>query len=321
MLIDLLKRGDLIASFKCPPYCQRTIQTLKFLFPKYLHIAFLLFALSMLLPSGVALAQQATSHDMKTIQVPAFRHIDPLAKNSNFKAFPIIRFAVSDNFPPFAYRNKNKVLTGFNILIASTICKVLRVECQFVVKPFNQAKQSVEDGLADVLITGLRQTTASSEKLGFTRPYFRFTARFAVRQSASIKKSDIRSLAGKRLGVATGTYHARFLKLYFSRSKLREFDNANDAFEALRTGAIDALFGDSVKMMFWLKGTASKNCCRFAGDAFLDPSSFSQPMSLAVKKGNHKLLDLMNHALDRLQVSGRYAKIYKQYFPLSIWKN
>lgn len=276
--------------------------------------------------STIADAQQATNAQKKPtqaepIKVPAFRHIDPLAKNPDFKAFPIIRFAVSDDFPPFAYRNQNKVLTGFNILIASTVCKVLRVECRFVVQPFEAAQKSVEEGLADALITGLRQTTASEENLSFTRPYFRFSARFAVRQAASIKTADVRSLAGKRLGVVGGTYHARFLKLYFSRSKLREFDNAADAFEALRTGAIDALFGDSVKQMFWLKGAASKNCCRFVDDAYLDPSSFSQPMSIAVKKGNHKLLDLLNHALDRLQVSGRYSKIYKQYFPLSVWKN
>ena len=264
---------------------------------------------------------EASKTQTREISVPAFRHIDPLAKNPDFKAFPIIRFAVSDDFPPFAYRNQNNVLTGFNVLIASTICKVLRVECRFVIQPFEVAKKSVEDGLADALLSGLRQTENSEQTLSFTRPYFRFSARFSVRQSASIKTADVRSLAGKRLGVIGGTYHARFLKLYFSRSKLREFDNAQDAFEALRTGAIDALFGDSVKHMFWLKGAASKGCCRFVGDAYLDPSSFSQPMSIAVKNGNNKLLDLLNHALDRLQVSGRYNKIYRQYFPLSVWKN
>ncbi len=293
---------------------------MKIFLTKPLKAAILSLVLLLFPYLGKAMAQQVAGKPT-TVKVPAFRHIDPLAKNPDFKAFPIIRFAVSDDFPPFAYRNKDKVLTGFNILMASTICKVLRVECRFVVQSFDQAQKTVEDGLADALITGLRQTSISSEKLSFTRPYFRFTARFAVRKAALIKTSDVRSLAGKRLGVVAGTYHARFLKLYFSRSKLREFDNATDVFEALRTGAIDALFGDSVKTMFWLKGAASKNCCRFAGDAFLDPISFSQPMSIAVKKGNYKLLDLLNYALDRLQLSGRFAKIYRQYFPLSIWKD
>lgn len=253
--------------------------------------------------------------------VPLFRHIDPSKKDPDFKAYPVIRFAVVDNFPPFSYRTTTGALSGFNISVANSLCRILRTECSFMVKSFEGASSAIKTGGADALITGLRQNAKTADGLSFTRPYYRFSARFAVRQSTPITSNDVRSLAGKRLGVMVGTHHARFLKENFRRSKIREFDNASDAHEGLRTGAIDALFGDSLKLMFWIKGAASKNCCRFAGDAYLDPQTFSPPMAIAVKRGNKKLRDLLDHALDRQQVSGRFSKIFRQYFPLSPWQD
>lgn len=255
------------------------------------------------------------------ITVPLFRHIDPTKPDPDFKAYPVIRFTVTDDFPPFSYRTSNGALTGFNVAIANALCRILRVECLFSVKAFSDGLQTITNKEADALIIGLAQNSDTEKFLSFTRPYYRFSARFAVRQASAINANDGRAMAGKRLGVIAGTQHATFLKDNFQRSKIREFDDASDAFEGLRTGAVDALFGDSLQLMFWLKGTKSKACCRFVGDAYLDLRSFSHPMSIAVGANNKKLRDLLDHALDRLQISGRYSKIFQQYFPLSPWKS
>jgi len=188
-----------------------------------------------------------------------------------------------------------------------------------MVKSFDDARRALAEGQADAMITGLRETATSRKVFSFTRPYYRFSARFAVRQATAITSNDVRTLAGKRLGAVAGTHHAQFLNDNFRRSKVREFNSLDAALEGLRTGAVDALFADSLQLMFWIKGTRSKNCCHFAGDAYLDPQTFSPPMAIAVKKGNKKLRDLLDHALDRLQVSGRFGKIFKQYFPLNPW--
>jgi len=280
-------------------------------------IGFVCFFLSahVSVTSQMAVAQENASSAVQ--EVPLFRHVDPQKKDPDFKAYKAIRFAVVDDFPPFSYRTGNGALTGFSVSIASASCKVLRIECVFTVKSFDLAEKAVLTGQADAMITGLRETAKTVETLTFTRPYYRFSAHFAVRQSTALKGNDVRSLAGKRLGVLVGTHHARFLNEHFSRSKIRQFDDRNEAYEALRTGAIDALFADSLKLMFWIKGSKSKGCCKFVGDAYIDPQTFSQPMAIAVKRNNIKLRTLLDHALDRLQVSGRFVKIYNQYFPLN----
>lgn len=253
-------------------------------------------------------------------QLPHYRHIDPSAPAPDLKAWPIIRFATVGDFPPFSFTDKSGALTGFNIAIASTLCRVLRVECRFGVSTFEGARKDVEEGRADVLLTGLSENSTSGQSLSFTRPYFRFSARFAVRRATPMSKADPRTLAGKRIGVITGTAHEVFLLKYFSRSKIRGFSTSKEANEALRTGVVDALFDDAVKLMFWLNGSASRGCCRFTGDAYVDPAGFSRPLSMAVKAGNKPLLVLLDHGLDRLQISGRFEKIFSQYFPASPWK-
>jgi len=282
-----------------------------------LLLAVFIFGFSSLKTDAQA-QEQATE---KQIVVPLFRHIDPSKKDPDFKSYQVIRFSVTDDFPPFSYRTSNGALTGFNIAVANALCRILRVECLFSVKPFDQANKAIESEQADAVITGLVENTQTAKSFSFTRPYYRFSARFAVRKVSTIKGNDVRDMAGKRLGAIAGTQHAAFLKENFNRSKLRAFDNADDAYDGLRTGAVDALFGDSLQMMFWLKGEKSKNCCRFVGNAYLDLATFSRPMAIAVGVENKKLRDLLDHALDRLQISGRYGKIFRQYFPLSPWQD
>jgi len=72
----------------------------------------------------------------KPVVVPLFRHIDPTKKDPDFKAYQVIRFSVTDDFPPFSYRTGNGALTGFNIAVANAMCRILRIECLFSVKPF-----------------------------------------------------------------------------------------------------------------------------------------------------------------------------------------
>lgn len=253
-------------------------------------------------------------------QLPYYRHIDPSAPAPDIKAWPVIRFVAVDNFPPFSYRDKKGALTGFNVAIAGTLCRVLRVECRFSVKQFDEARKDVEQGRADVLLTGLSETAETGRKLSFTRPYFRFSARFAVRRATPMTIANPRTLAGKRIGVITGSSHETFLLRYFSRSKIRGFGTTQEANEALRTGVVDALLDDAIKLMFWINGSASKGCCRFTGDAYVDPAGFSKSLSMAVKAGNRSLLGLLDHGLDRLQVTGRFEKVFSRYFPASPWK-
>ena len=249
--------------------------------------------------------------------VPLFRHIDQTRPLPDLKAVESLRIAVDEDFPPFSYKESSGALNGFNVAIANALCEDLRLTCEFSARPWNALESALERGEVDAVIAGLNLSESAVETADFTTPYYRSLARFAVRTKNPLIRPDVRSLAGKRIGVVKGTGHEAWVTRYFPRSNIRPFANAEEALGALKGGVVDAYFGDALQIMFWLTGTDSEGCCRFAAGSYNDPEYFSHGMTVAVKRGNTELRDVLDYGLDRLQTSGTFATIFRKYFPMS----
>jgi polar amino acid transport system substrate-binding protein len=250
--------------------------------------------------------------------VPAFRHVDATAPVPPLREVGTVRFITDDDFPPFSYRDAFGSLTGFNVMLAEALCADLRLTCEFVPRPWGELIAALEANEGEAILAGLTISERTLPAVEFTRPYFRTLARFVVR-NGTLDKVDPAALAGKRIGVVAGTAHEAFLQAYFSQSEISPFDDATAAREALRTGSLDALFDDTVRHMYWLASPASHDCCSFAGGPYVDPTYFSHPLSVAVKRGDERLRQVLDYGLDRAQLSGDYAKVYRLFFPMSPW--
>ncbi|MEX2479699.1 MAG: transporter substrate-binding domain-containing protein, partial [Gammaproteobacteria bacterium] len=272
----------------------------------------------MALTAAIALAAapghaQDEDEAEKDFAVPAFRHVDPTAPVPALRDVGTIRFITDDNFPPFSYRDAFGSLTGFNVMLAEAVCADLRLACEFVARPWEELMPALEAGEGDAVLGGLAMSRETLQTADFTRPYYRTLGRFAVR-AGTMSAAELRTLADKRVGVIAGTAHEAFLQTYFSQADIQAFDDTSKAREALRTGELDALFDDAVRHMFWLDSPASRGCCSFAGGAYLDPEYFSRPLAIAVERDNERLLEVLDYGLDRVQVSGDYAKVYRLFF-------
>lgn len=285
-----------------------------------------LFALAALIgasePISVAAqttAEPAASDEGRAFPVPSFRHLDPTQPVPDLRAVKTIRFLTDDDFPPFSYREADGELTGFNVALARALCAELRLTCEFIPTPWEDLIPALERGAGDAILAGLKIADATVESVDFTRPYYRSLARFAVRAESPLADADLRSLAGKRVGVLAGTAHEAYLAANFDRSNIRPFPEEGEAREALRSGRIDALFDDATRHMFWLSAEESRGCCEFAKGAYVAPDYFSRPMAVAVKDGEDTLREVLDYGLDRLQSSGAYAEVYRRFFPMSPW--
>lgn len=263
-------------------------------------------------------AETAAVEEEKEYPVPAFRHVDPTAPVPPLRDMGTVRFITDDDFPPFSYRDAFGSLTGFNVMLAEAVCADLRLTCEFVPRAWEQLTAALQGGEGDAILSGLVIAPDTLETLDFTRPYYRTLARFAVRRD-TLPGADPQALAGKRVGVLAGTAHEAFLQANFSQSDIRPFEEAGAAREALRTGELDALFDDAVRHMFWLASPVSRNCCGFAGGAYVDPDFFSRPMAIAVKRDDETLRQVLDYGLDRVQTSGDFAKVYRLFFPMTPW--
>jgi polar amino acid transport system substrate-binding protein len=269
-------------------------------------------------PAPGQTAPSQTAPQAPPYSVPLFRHVDPGRPLPDLKAVESLRIAVDEDFPPFSYKEQTGALNGFNVAIANAICEDLRLTCEFSARRWDDLMPALERGEVDAVIAGVNVTEQAVETADFTGAYYRSLGRFAVRKQNPIIKADMRSLAGKRVGVVKGSSHEAWINQYFPRSNIRTFATLKQALDALHSGVIDAFFGDALQIMFWLTGSASQDCCRFVAGGYNDPNYFSRGMAIAVKRGNTELRDVLDYGLDRLQSSGRFAQIFRRYFPMSM---
>ena len=248
---------------------------------------------------------------------PFFRYVDSGAVVPAALPKEPIKFLTDSNFPPFSFQKTDAAMAGISIELAQAACAELKISCLFVAKPFSELLPALKNHEGDAIISGLRLTPEILKQVLATRPYFFSTARFIARIGMPFSEPDVKSLAGRRIGFIKATSHAAFLEKYFERSALVAFDDESALFEALRTGTIDAAFGDSMHMAFWLKGSNARGCCQELGKSFIDRSTFSRNLSLLVNSNQADLREALDFALDRLEEKGVSAKIFAHYLPSS----
>jgi polar amino acid transport system substrate-binding protein len=224
---------------------------------------------------------------------------------------------MDEKFPPFAFRDSAGALTGFLPLLADALCADLRISCQYVTRDTASMQGALAGKQADAAVYMTRPGEIDFAKLDFTRPFLRPFGRFAGRTSSPIDDTDVRTLAGKRIGVRRGTSHERFIQTHFNRSLLVPFATPAELYEAARTGSVDIMFDDAFRLMFWMQGARARECCHFIGHGFIDKASFSHALTFAVRREDTDIRKLLDYGLDRLQSSGRFENIYNRFFPQS----
>jgi len=230
-----------------------------------------------------------------------------------------LRFVTTADFPPFNYYDEDGVLTGLNVDLARSICRVLSVNCQVSELAWEDLSETVNDEAADAAIAAIAITPQSLKRLEFSDIYLQIPGRFAAPESADIEAVTPESLAGKTVGVARETAHHAYLKTFFTQAELSLFDSVDDARAALRAGDIDLVFADGLSTVFWVNGAGSRGCCKLIDGGFMEPKYFGQGMAIAVRRGNDRLVRVLNYALARLRASGRLDELMLRYFPLSLY--
>ena len=261
--------------------------------------------------------EAATARAADASQLPLFRHIDAALVKAHPPKPVQIRFLLSDDLPPFAYRNRNGALTGFSVAVAQAICRQARVRCQFIVRPFDQLVDNLLQERGDVILGGVRPTAPMWEKLDFTRPYYKALGRFAVARGVKTKQVSLQSLAGRRVVVVKGSVHALWLARYMGSVRVVLKPDFASAAQELREGRADALFGDWLQLAFWVRSKNAGNCCRLLGKLIVAPTFSYNDLSMALPPLARSLRDFLDRQLDLLQEDGELRILAKQFLPLS----
>ena len=287
-------------------------------FKVYLRI--ILCVLSVVCGAGRLPAQEpspAAGPDAQEPVVP--NYFDPRERLvlPDISGFGRIRFLTTTDFPPFNFLDQTGKLAGFHVDLARAICDELKVarKCQIQALPWSDLKQALSAGEGEAIVAGLAITADNREDYAFTRSYLQFPARFVRNKSVPISGPMPEALAGKRVGVVAKSAHAEMLEAFFPRLKAVPFSSSSDLLEALKAKRIEAAFGDGLQLGFWLTSEPAGGCCAFLGGPYLSRHFLGHGLAIAVLKKNRVLAQAFDHALLSMSRDGRFADLYRRYFP------
>jgi polar amino acid transport system substrate-binding protein len=261
---------------------------------------------------------QAAAQDVR-VATPSFWDPGLQIARPDLSGIRVIRFLTDDDYPPLNFALADGTLAGFNVAIARAVCEELQVGCTIQARRWDTLTDSLLDGKGDAVIASIAATPAARARIDFTQPYYRTPARFVARRDSGLQDANPATLLGKTVGVVAGSAHKAYLDAFFPGIVVKTFPDAAASREALRSGAVDVLFGDSLSLAIWLNGAASDDCCVFKGGPYTESRFFGEGVGIALRKEDGALRRALDWALARLAARGVYAELYLEHFPISFY--
>jgi polar amino acid transport system substrate-binding protein len=220
---------------------------------------------------------------------------------------------IDDTFAPMGFRDDQNKLVGFDIDYARAAAKQMGMTVKFQPIDWSAKEAELTSGRIDLIWNGYTITDERKKKVLFTKPYLKNTQVVVTKKSSPISKLD--DLTGKVVGLQSLSSAADALDaspIKSKISKVTEYKDNDLALTDLGNGNVDAVVIDEVVINYKIKQLEknSKN----NPYKILDESLAPEEYGVGVKKGNEKLLNKLQKAMDTLNQDGTAAKISKNWF-------
>ena len=275
--------------------------------------------LSLLAGGMIAMGWAQDGDGEANIYVPGVWRGEVARPRPDFSGLPPLRIITEADYPPFNYYDEDGNLTGFNVELIKAVCEVMGVSCTVEAKDWELLLPSLQRHQADIVAASLVINRENLKMADFTDHYYETPARFVTLKKQTVGNITPEALMGKKIGVLAGTAHEAFLKDYYQGIRLTLYKSREQLHQALMERKVELIFDDGITSVFWLNGTASKACCSFSGGPLMDQKYFGYGVGFAVQKGNRRLRQLINYALEKVRRDGIYEELFLRYFPLSFY--
>jgi polar amino acid transport system substrate-binding protein len=225
-----------------------------------------------------------------------------------------IRFIFDSKSPPFAFKEGDK-LAGFDIELGEAIGKALGRKVIWIEVPFdirNYANILEADG-ADAALAAITITKIRKYFVDFTRPYFSTSLAVAARLDVKWdQRSFARGLEGKIVGVMKGTTGDDWVRLNLKAS-VKTYDSPLSLVRALKEGGnlAYAVVIDNAILDYLQFCTTSMCQTQFK---IVEKGLVQEDYGIAVSNGAFDVLAALNAALQKIELSGEYDRIYEKWF-------
>ncbi|MCF8590177.1 ABC transporter substrate-binding protein/permease [Gordonia liuliyuniae] len=216
--------------------------------------------------------------------------------------------------PPSICVNSKQQYTGMDNEMLRAMADKLGLQVEFVGTEFSSLLAQVAGKRFDVGSSSITTTDERRQTVGFTNGYdFGYFA-LAAKVDGEVQSFDDLN-ASTRIGVVQGTVQDDYVANTLGLNPVKFPDYAT-AYANLRSGQIDAWVAPSQQA----EGTVQAS----DGIGILENTfSINNFTGWAVNKGNPKLADALNSALDAIIADGTWSKLYEDWAPRELpagWK-
>ncbi|PIE55837.1 MAG: amino acid ABC transporter substrate-binding protein [Desulfobulbus propionicus] len=220
-----------------------------------------------------------------------------------------------DVFVPWAMKDKNGKLVGFEIDVAQQLAEDMGIAVEFVPTKWSGIIPALISGKFDVIIGGMSVNPKRNMKINFTRPYY-YTSQGVL---ANRKLTEGLALAdfnkpGVTIAARLGSTAAIAAKKEFPAATIRLFDDEPAAVQEVKNGRVMAM----------VSSQPLPN--HMAADAPETLKSFSEqlnrePICFGVRKGDPDTLNFFNNWIETVTSKGWIDERYAYWFESTEWKN
>ncbi len=206
-------------------------------------------------------------------------------------------------FPPFEYYEDNEI-KGFDIEISKKVAEKLGVELVIEDMTFDGLINALNSSKIDFIAAGMTATEDKKKNVNFSQAYYNSGQAIIVKKdNTEIKsKSD---LINKKIGVQIATTGAEEAKT-IEGAIISEYNEGAIAIMDMKSGKVDAVILDFEPA----KKFAEQNDTIIVLDEMLTEEEYS----LAVRKEENELKNLIDDVLIEMEQNGEYDKLIEEFF-------
>ena len=226
-----------------------------------------------------------------------------------------ISFGVSATYPPFESLDASNKIVGFDIDLATALCKQMQADCTFTNHAFDSLIPALKFKKYDAVISGM-YVTPERQKQADAIPYALSGASIIALKNSTIQPKTEDELCGVKVGLQAGTAWVSSLKKHSDEYCLKkgkpaisvqEFPTAPEASQALLSKNINAQLEIAPAAQIIVE--KSRGRLAISSNRLVYPL----PLGIYVAKGNTELAEAIKSTLATLKANGKYDAIIKKY--------
>ena len=244
-----------------------------------------------------------------------------------------IKIGTEGAYPPWNSKDASGKLIGFEVELANALCDIMKHNCTIVEQDWDGMIPALTSKKFDAIMAGMSITEERMKTINFSQGYADEVASLAVMKGSSLENMDTpeginlnlggsdvekalktltSSLSGKTVCTQIGTIHQNFLESGdVGKVNLKTYKTQDEVNLDLTNGRCDVALAAAVAFTDYAE--KSGEAVVLTGPTF-SGGAFGNGVGVGIRKGDSKLLNDFNAAIDKARDDGIISKLATKWF-------